>query len=197
MKRIRVDASAIIWGVFIFYTNRALFIPLVLSIVLHELGHVFCALFIGAKIKRMHLSLHGAKIELEGNISYLQEILIALAGPFVGILASLLTFRSAALNEDIMTFCLASSALSIFNLLPLANFDGGRVAKCLLCSLFSLSTAEHVMEIISFFALFFFWLISVYFMIKFSGGVSGFIFCLIFFSKCFIFNKKRRDLRRF
>jgi hypothetical protein len=33
----------------------------------------------------------------------------------------------------------------------------------------------------------------VYMMIRMANGLPMFIFCLIFFSKCFVFNKKNAD----
>jgi hypothetical protein len=34
-------------------------------------------------------------------------------------------------------------------------------------------------------------------MLKFSSGLSTFVFCAILFSKCFIFNIKKRDFESF
>lgn len=190
MKKVKIDLFTVLWFIFIIYYENSIIIPFLLAITLHELGHILMSLFFEVRINRIYISVLGARLEIGGHISYFQEIMIALAGPAFGILGFLLTLKPAAYSQSLTNFSVISLALSLFNLFPIDILDGGRITKCLLCLLFSLEKAEKIMQIISFFILFFFWLISVYLMIKLSGGLSSFVFCAIFFLKCFIFDAK-------
>ena len=194
MPKIKIDLMSIIWCVLIIYFKSEWIIPCALAIIIHELGHILTSIFLKVQIKCIRTSILGARLEMDGDISYLDEMLIAFAGPFLGFCAFLFTFYYAQHSQQIMTFSIISLSLSIFNLFPIDTLDGGRIIKCLLFYLFPLSKAEKIMRIISFFTLFFFWLTSVYIMLKLSSGLSTFVFCAIFFSKCFIFNIKKRDL---
>ena len=197
MKKIKSDAFTVLWIIIIIYAKGTLFIPLFSAILLHELGHVLASLLMGVRIKRLHLSLLGARMELSGEIPYAKELIIALAGPAIGLLGYALANRSDSYSNNIRLFALISLCLGIFNLLPIRSLDGGRIAECILCSLLPLHIAQAIMQITSFMTLFAFWILSVYMMIKYAGGLSAFVFCLIFFSKCFIFDAKKRDLKSF
>ena len=190
MKIFKADWFSVFWIIFILYYKRSAIIPILFAIVLHELGHLLASLLLGIKINRIYISIFGARLEIANSIPYYKELLMALAGPLLGIVGYLLTIKSAMYHPSLMAFSITSLALSIFNLFPLDTLDGGRVIRCVFCSLFSLDTAEKTMQILSFFTLFSFWLISVYIMIKFAAGLSGFVFCSIFFSKCFILNSQ-------
>jgi Zn-dependent protease len=197
MPKIRVDLMSLVWVMLIMYFKSEWIIPCTIAIVIHELGHILISVFLKIKIKCIRTSILGARLEMEGDISYLDEMLIAFAGPFFGFCAFLFTIYFAHNSQEVMTFSIISLSLSMFNLFPIDTLDGGRILKCLIFYHFSIHKAERIMQIISFFTLFFFWLISVYIMIKFSSGLSTFVFCAILFSKCFIFNIKKRDFESF
>lgn len=197
MKKVKIDCITLLWIAFIIYAKGSLVIHLFLAILLHELGHISACLFLKVKIKSLRLSLLGAKMELEGSFSYLKEFIIALAGPSFGIMGYLVASSLGRNSQDLMLFALISLCLSVFNLFPIQSLDGGRIAKCLFCSILPLTSSEKIMQIISFFTLFAFWIFSSYIMIKFAGGLSAFVFCAIFFSKCFVFGTKKRDFESF
>lgn len=194
MRKIRISFISVIWLAVSIYTSRELIIPLGLAIALHEAGHLLCATALGVKITRLTLSPLGARMELESDVSYKDELLIAASGPIAGLLGFALTVRSFSSEAPLSCFSVISLALALFNLLPLSTLDGGRVARCLLCLCLPLEIAHRVARILSFLVIFSFWLFAVYVMIKFSGGLSAFVFCAIFFIKCFIFNKENGDL---
>ena len=193
MKKIKIDCITLLWIAFIIYAKGSLVIHLFLAILLHELGHIFACLILKVKIKSINLSLLGARIELIDRISYFQEFTIAFAGPLLGMIGYLVASNVGQESPSVMLFALISLCLSVFNLFPMHSLDGGRIVKCILYSIFSFDISERIMKIISFLTLFTFWLFSSYIMIKYTGGLSGFIFCAIFFAKCYIFNIKKRD----
>lgn len=204
MKKITLSPLSIIWLMAISYFNPQQLFPLFFAIALHELGHITLAKMQNVKIKRFKFSLLGAALETNGDISYKKELLIALGGPLFGALGSIVAFSTAkelvnaqGLQSSLEQFSIISLCLSMFNLIPLSSLDGAMILKCLLCQFFSLEIAVTVLRITSFFTLLCLWLFSVYFMLKLGAGLPMFVFCLFFFSKCFIFNNKNGDLKRF
>ena len=204
MKKIKISILSVIWIVFLIISKTPFIIPLLCAVILHEFGHLLCALILKIKIKRFDLSLLGARIKTHNTLSYKDELLFALGGPLMGLLGFALTFKIAMTNFDIpfyqsflFPFSILSLCLSIFNLLPLASLDGGRILKCILYLVFELDTADRIIKIASFITLLSLWMLSVYMMLKISNGVPMFIFCLIFFVKCFIKSIKNGDLESF
>ncbi len=203
MKKIKISPFSIIWIIFLMLSNTPFIVPLICAVLLHEIGHILCAKILKIKIKSFELSLFGGRIKTEKDPSYVDELIFALGGPLVGFVGFAFTYKIALSNLTIpfcqsflFPFSILSLCLSIFNLIPLTSLDGGRILKCTLCLLFSLDTADKILRITSFSTLLSLWLLSVYMMLKISNGVPMFIFCLIFFAKCFIFNIKIRDFER-
>ena len=74
MRKIRISFISVIWLAVSIYTSRELIIPLGLAIALHEAGHLLCATALGVKITRLTLSPLGARMELESDVSYKDEL---------------------------------------------------------------------------------------------------------------------------
>ena len=203
MKKIKISPFSIIWIIFLMLSNTPFIVPLICAVLLHEIGHMLCAKLLKIKIKSFELSLFGGRIKTQKEPSYVDELIFALGGPLAGFVGFAFTYK-IALNNLTIPFCqsflfpfsILSLCLSVFNLIPLTSLDGGRILKCSLCLLFSLDTADRILRITSFLTLLSLWLLSVYMMLKIANGVPMFIFCLIFFAKCFIFNIKTRDFER-
>lgn len=115
----------------------------VLSLLMHELSHAIVARREGVRVKRITLWMLGGATELDGEAeSPGAELRIAVAGP----LTSLLTAGIFAVITAVSTAFLAprpvvaaltwlsltNAILAVFNALPGAPLDGGRVAHALL-----------------------------------------------------------------
>lgn len=200
MKKIKISPLSIIWIAFLMFSNTPFIIPMICAVLLHEIGHLLCAKILKIKIKCFELSIFGGRIKTLKDPPYIDELIFALGGPLLGFVGFAFTYKIALHNIStpfcqsfLFPFSILSLCLSIFNLIPLASLDGGRILNCILCLMFSVNLAEKILRITSFFALLSLWMLSVYMMLKISNGVPMFIFCLIFFAKCFIFNTKTRD----
>lgn len=128
---------------------------LVLSVILHELGHAFAARFFGIPTRDITMYPFGGVASLARLPEKpLQELIVALAGPLVNFLLigvfgfllwllgapqvfspEVLILRPAGI-PSLWYFLYALSAmnaiLAIFNLLPAFPMDGGRVLRALL-----------------------------------------------------------------
>lgn len=132
--------------------GAAFTLALFTCVLLHELGHSLVARRFGLKVKEVVLLPIGGIASLVGKPqSPKQEVVIALAGPFVNIalaatLGAALWLSGAAsdlsaatwskLAPSWQTFLLLLTAgnlsLALFNLLPFFPLDGGRVLRALL-----------------------------------------------------------------
>lgn len=121
---------------------------------LHESGHIFCAAKMGFKCERIKIMPYGAAAmcDIEG-IRAGDEIKLALAGPFVNAcicvaLAGLWWFfpETYAYTDTVMN---ANIAMLTVNLLPAYPLDGGRVAACVFKKFFSKRAARIVLKVVA------------------------------------------------
>lgn len=164
---VRLQASSLLWPVLAicagYITNpggwqgaafMSLFVLLLHSCaMLHELGHILLARHFGASVNRVRISGLGAFVRVESpvGITPRQDLLIALGGPAVSALLSVIlsllmwnavgSYSSMALlaaliqgNVAAMLVLLAATnvLLTLFNLLPVFPMDGGRALSALL-----------------------------------------------------------------
>jgi membrane-associated protease RseP (regulator of RpoE activity) len=76
--------------------------------------------------------------------------------------------------------------LGILNLLPIREFDGGRILGALLCRVGSQRAAQKTVNALSFFCVFTLWSFSVYLLLRFAASLSLFVFSISLFFKLFI-----------
>lgn len=126
----------------------------VLTALLHECGHIFCAARLGYRCERIKLMPYGAAAvcDIEG-IKPRDEIALALAGPLVNAAicvgtAGLWWFIPETYAYTDTVFMANASMLAV-NLLPAYPLDGGRVARCVVCRLFSDRAAFIVLRCVS------------------------------------------------
>ena len=100
-----------------------------LACVVHELGHVAAALALGGRARRLSLTAVGAELSFSYRtpLTYVQDSLVALAGPAANLLLGGLFF---ALDRQLSA--MLSLGIGAFNLLPILPLDGGRVLYGLL-----------------------------------------------------------------
>ena len=109
-----------------------IYIIFIISILLHELGHIIVGFVLGYKLKNLKFIPFGAKIEFKElkkskNI-ILKEILIYFSGPSINFIVCFIISLSnnfSFKNEWFYTNFL----IGIFNLLPLTPLDGGKILK--------------------------------------------------------------------
>ena len=122
---------------------------LLLSIVLHELGHSLVAMRFGCRVRAITLMIFGGVAELSHiPTKPVQEFLVAIAGPLVSMLLwmtgkygsfLLLTngmaessFAGALLYKALDFLGDLNCALFLFNLVPAFPMDGGRMLRAVL-----------------------------------------------------------------
>ena len=117
------------------------FVPYILSVILHELGHVLVLNLLKIKIYTIHGFLGTIEIRTP-PLTYKQEWQVGAAGPLVnGLLIMLYYHRS-----DVMSF--VNTILLCYNLLPFYPLDGGRILRSVLRLSMTVTGAEHWERII-------------------------------------------------
>jgi stage IV sporulation protein FB len=110
------------------------FVMLVLSAVIHEIGHILAIRRLGYRARRVDVLPMGALIVCPESITYRDETVIALSGPISSAVASFAAFciYSLTFDEYIFFFAFINLTLAVFNLLPIKSLDGGKALNCFL-----------------------------------------------------------------
>lgn len=98
----------------------------ILSMMLHECGHLAAAIALKVRVKRVGIQWKKGFFTVREQGTVHQNLVIALAGPFVNLLLILLA-------PWFPLFSVANVCCVLANLLPIDGSDGFRVAGCLRC----------------------------------------------------------------
>lgn len=149
------------------------FSVMILSALVHELGHITAIRLCGYRLRRVDILPMGALIVCPEGIPNSDETKIALSGPlaslflaFVGSLWFLKTREALALLATLINL-----VLGLFNLLPVQKLDGGKALFCFLSD--KTKKAERICSFASKFSVFIFFLLCLSFVIlsNFNLGV--------------------------
>ena len=101
---------------------------LIVSLLLHEVGHMLAATALGVKVSEFGVCLLGAYNRRARANSRRDEVLISLAGPLVNFALIIPCIFLPRIGFE-MTLC--NLVLALFNLLPIPSSDGLRILKTL------------------------------------------------------------------
>ena len=112
----------------------------VASLLAHELAHALVARWYGIRVHRVTLWALGGVAELEDQPPHPRaDLLVALAGPLTSLgvamlvgAAALLAGLPAVLTAALWWVAVMNAVVAVFNLLPGAPLDGGRVLRAVL-----------------------------------------------------------------
>lgn len=157
------------------------------AILLHECGHLAAAWGVGVRVRGLRLDLLGARLELDGLLSYGQELFVAAAGPLASLLGAVLACPLWAARgwEDIGLFASVSMVLAGVNLLPIGTLDGGRMLSCAVASLWGEGTSRRVCRAATGALAVALWLLAAYALLRAGEMLSLFVFavCLLLRSR--------------
>lgn len=155
-NRCRVGIS-VYFAVFIacvlVWDESGLFSCALFCALLHELGHLAATVWYRIPIEKVDFRLFGITIGLGGaTMDYRAEIVVALAGPAANGAAAvccLLLAKFWPAASWLVTAAFFHLLLAAFNLLPVAELDGGRALEALLCRRFGPNAARTTLNILS------------------------------------------------
>lgn len=137
---IRIHIHPLFWFVILASVWTGYFIEmatLFTLVIIHELGHVFMARAYGWRIRSIQLLPFGGVAEVDdwGNTSPREELMVALAGPFLNAVMFLMgvVFGGIGLwgKEWAEYFVWSNAMIAGFNLLPVWPLDGGKIMQAL------------------------------------------------------------------
>lgn len=110
-----------------FYGNIALYSVMMISLVIHELGHFLAAKFVGVQVDTCKIMPYGGEMTLkhEMQLSYRQLIIVAMGGPIATIIGIVLSLLLPPLLKGL--FIEIQLFILCINLLPIWPLDGGRI----------------------------------------------------------------------
>ena len=112
---------------------------ILVSLVIHEYGHLRAMRALGIPTKGMYLIpfVGGAAVAERAFQSRFEEYHVALAGPLCGLAQAVLLFAAYKVTEMPLFGALAAwvALFNCFNLLPITPLDGGRILRAITYSL--------------------------------------------------------------
>lgn len=187
--KIKIGFFTILLALSLLLDHSTLALASLLAAATHELGHIAMAALCGIHLRECRVGLYGAGLIPDGHLySYGQEILLCLSGPLVNLLLGSLglNFLSLFSSQFFAHFVFSSFVLGLLNLLPIRDFDGGRILSALLCRRLSERSAYRILSLLSFLCVFILWSFSVYLLLRAAASLSLFVFSLSLFFRIFI-----------
>ena len=192
--QISIDPMAAILFAGMLLTDRThIVVGIFIAATAHELGHLLAARLLGIPLRSMRLDMLGARLDIGGRIlTYGEEWALCAAGPIF----SLLLAAVPVFWWDRCSFARELSCLSLLlgglNLLPIRNFDGGRMLASFLSVLFGERVSERVITVCSVLFVLLLWSVAVYFLLRVGDGLSLFCFSMSLFFRFFGFSEDSR-----
>lgn len=152
LGKFELSGGALFLMALLLYLDRdGILLWFVLSVSLHELGHLGAIRLLGGTVQRMRVSCVGVELKLSQRepLSAEKMLPIALAGPTVNFLLCMLGIILArrGMGAELYLFAALNFGLGSFNLLPVNGLDGGWAMRGILCRFGSEETAERVLMI--------------------------------------------------
>lgn len=149
-KNIPVTINLFVLILFLFL-EPYIVVALMISILLHEMGHVKSALKKGYKVYKIHIDIFFGYASLDSNLNPKDDIGITFAGPLVNLTLSALSFLLAIilaisgihtdglLYNFVIVMIVINILLFITNMLPITSLDG----SCILESFLKLNRVKN------------------------------------------------------
>jgi membrane-associated protease RseP (regulator of RpoE activity) len=155
--------------------ERAMYPVLLATVVLlHELGHIVMAYFVGAKVRSAGGGLFRLCLYYDpSRVSYRREALICAGGVIANFIMAAVAIPLLP-DPRAEFFFISNVASAVFNLLPLRVLDGGGILRCYLLARGDADKADCAARRISLLFTVLLFLLSVYVQLALNGSFSLF-----------------------
>ena len=121
---------------------------IIIALIYHECGHLLAAAIMSIPVRSINVSSVGGAITFDfSEVGYIKEALVHICGPFFGIMSGVLAYWH--FGSEAYSFTGISITLAAVNLLPVSDFDGGGIVRCLLSLFFSPDLVWKICRILS------------------------------------------------
>lgn len=123
-------------------------------VLIHELSHLFAALFVKVRVKSIVILPFGMTLRLDESVIRHpeKEIAIAAAGPVSNVIMLFISgviLKTEGGNLNLLIFTVANWSVLLLNLIPVPPLDGGRILRCVFIKNVGLIPASKKMYKIS------------------------------------------------
>ena len=187
--KIRITPGALLLLLVMLFTGNTLFWATLVAAAVHECGHLLAAYALGIRLRLLELDIPGARLHLSGPLpSYAAERWLAVAGPVASFLLAFLVYP---LHGAFFTALFSTTlALGLFNLLPVGDFDGGRVFAATVTPLLGEKAGGHACLTASYLSLFFLFSLSATLLLRYGENLSLAVLSASLFARIFLFEEK-------
>jgi stage IV sporulation protein FB len=178
--------SFVVWLWLVIMNGFVVALNYFFAILIHELGHYFCAKKFGLKLTKFSICPYGVELAyFDQNLDHNAEARIAFAGPLANFATAFFTLAFWWINPTLYffteSFVLISFVIGLVNLLPAYPLDGGRIFVCLSSNLFSEKSAKKITFALNLIlSIFFFVLFVIFLFVNFNP--SFLLFSIFLFS---------------
>ena len=169
------------------------FLFCLLSLIIHEAGHLTTMCILGFPPQKIKLTLF--EISISDNDRYCRRFfdnfLIILCGPLFNFICFIVLYLLYLLHYDILfPFAAVNLSVGLFNLLPVMSLDGGQLLYLILSRRLSEKSAEKIVNIITF--IFIFPLAALGFLLLFKSKYNfSLLFVCVYLIFSLVFKKNR------
>ncbi|MBR5572094.1 MAG: hypothetical protein IKV99_05575 [Oscillospiraceae bacterium] len=149
MKKVHIaPAVPVLLAVLLILFPPVLLLAIFSASLLHELGHYAALRLLKGSVKGISITPLGAEMDIEGRMSYGQELLLAASGPAVNLLLAVLLSHLGTRWELCYLLGGVHLVLGLFNLLPVMPLDGGMLLWNASCWCLGPYTADRISTIV-------------------------------------------------
>lgn len=183
--RIRITPGAVLLLSVLAIDRDLLFLATVTAAAVHECGHILAARVLKIPIRMLEIDLMGAKIYPAAPLpSYSAELCLAGAGPlFSLLLAPLSAWLPPAFGLPLLS---ATLSFALFNLLPIKDFDGGRVLAAMLAVPLGARRVDHVLFATTYLSLLLMFSLSACLLLRYGEDASLAVLSASLFARLFL-----------
>ena len=183
--KIRIAPGAILLLLALLQHRAPLLPAFLLAAAVHELGHIGAAWALGIRLRALELDVMGAQLTPALPFpSYRAELLLAAAGPAASLLLGCFLLPHA--HPFAQLLLTTTLAFALFNLLPIEQFDGGRIVSALLAPFLPVRAAGRVRGALSYTTLLLLFALSSCCLLRYGQNLALAVLCASLFARIFL-----------
>ena len=183
--KIRVAPALLLFLLLLALGGRFLLFATLIAALFHECGHLLAAALGNIPLRLIEFDLFGAKIYPQGLIpSYKKELLLAAAGPIFSLILGVFLLPYGGVFATALKS--ATFSLALFNLLPIGEFDGGRILHAALSLLLPNNLADRVLGVTSYLFLLLLFSLASCVLLRYGQNLALTVLCASLFAKLFL-----------
>lgn len=182
--KVRVAPAALLLLLLAARRDPLRLLALLAAVAVHEAGHLLAAKVLSLPVRKLDLDVFGARLLTAPLPSYRAEAFLAGAGPLFSLVLGFLFLPCKV--PFFTTVSALSFSFALLNLLPVADFDGGRLLSALLAFRLGPFRAARLLDLSSYLSLLFLFSLSACLLLRFGQDPALAVLCAALFARQFL-----------